>query len=173
MRLQPLCLVLTLLFVAACTTDGPGTSTSTPTDTLTTGPGQSLPPGQFDPRDPAQRQLKAQEFGVKVTDRVFFDTDMSTLSAQARETLIQQAAWLKQYPALNVRIEGHADERGTREYNIALGARRASAVRDFLISQGVQASRITTTSFGRDRPEVPGANPGAWAQNRRAITAVR
>jgi len=86
--------------------------------------------------------------------------------------LDRQAAWLKQYPNVNITIEGHADERGTREYNLALGERRASSVKSYLLSQGVDASRLNTISYGKERPAVTEASPSGWAQNRRAVTVV-
>lgn len=106
-----------------------------------------------------------------VPDRVLFDTDRSSLSADARGTLDRQAAWLGQKPSLAVQIAGNADERGTEEYNLALGERRANAARDYLVSKGVQGSRITTISYGKDRPSALGSNPEAWSQNRNAITS--
>ena len=106
-------------------------------------------------------------------DRVYFDFDQSSLTLEARETLDKQAAWLKKYPGYKITIEGHCDERGTREYNLALGERRANAVRNVLIAAGVSASRISTISYGKERPIVLGSNEEAWAQNRVAITTVQ
>jgi peptidoglycan-associated lipoprotein len=113
-----------------------------------------------------------QEFQVSVGDRVFFDTDSSVLSAQAMATLDRQAQWLGLYPRYTVIIEGHADERGTREYNIALGARRADAVQTYLISRGIAPNRITTISFGKERPVAVCNDISCWSQNRRAVTAI-
>ncbi|MFP4097627.1 MAG: peptidoglycan-associated lipoprotein Pal [Alphaproteobacteria bacterium] len=110
---------------------------------------------------------------VNVGDRVFFDTDSSELTSAARTTLENQAAWLGQFMNLSVVIEGHADERGTREYNLALGDRRANAVKNYLIALGVSPSRITIISYGKERPAVPGSNEEAWAQNRRGVTKVQ
>lgn len=109
---------------------------------------------------------------VNVGDRVFFGYDRYDLTPEARDTLEQQAAWLKQYPRISVVIEGHADERGTREYNLALGERRANAAKNYLVALGVSPSRLTTISYGKERPAVPGSNEAAWAQNRRAVTVV-
>ncbi|MFN7174613.1 MAG: peptidoglycan-associated lipoprotein Pal [Thermaurantiacus tibetensis] len=106
------------------------------------------------------------------SDRVFFGFDRYDLDADARATLDRQAAWLRQYPAVRVTIEGHADERGTREYNLALGERRANAVRTYLAANGVAASRMTVISYGKERPAVDGSNEEAWAQNRRAVTVL-
>ncbi|MEC7732042.1 MAG: peptidoglycan-associated lipoprotein Pal, partial [Pseudomonadota bacterium] len=105
--------------------------------------------------------------------RVFFETDRSVLDASARGTLVQQAEWLNQNGGINMTIEGHADERGTREYNLALGARRANAVRDFLISQGVNASRLQTISFGKERPVSLCAEESCWSKNRRSVSTIR
>ncbi len=110
---------------------------------------------------------------VNVGDRVFFDTDSSELTMAARSTLENQAAWLAQYMNLGIVVEGHADERGTREYNLALGERRANAAKNYLVALGVSPSRITVVSYGKERPAVPGANESAWAQNRRAVTNVQ
>jgi len=109
---------------------------------------------------------------VNVGDRIFFGTDRYDLSTEARQTLDAQAEWLRQYPNLNVTIEGHADERGTREYNLALGERRANSVRNYLVALGVSPTRVNTVSFGKERPAVPGANESAWSQNRRSVTKV-
>ena len=113
-----------------------------------------------------------QDFTVNVGDRIFFDTDSSSINASASQTLDRQAQWLAQYPNYAITVEGHADERGTREYNLALGARRAEAVRTYLIQRGVPAGRIDTISFGKERPIVEGSNESAWAQNRNAHTAI-
>lgn len=114
----------------------------------------------------------SEDFVVNVGDRVFYAFDSSELSAEARTTLERQAFWLRRYPQVTVTVEGHADERGTREYNLALGERRASAARDYLVSLGVDPSRVTTISFGKERPAVLGSNEEAWAQNRRGVTVV-
>jgi peptidoglycan-associated lipoprotein len=105
-------------------------------------------------------------------DRVFFDTDEYALSAAARATLDAQAEYLVRYPSVTVTIEGHADERGTREYNLALGDRRANSVRNYLESRGVGATRMTTISWGKERPAVEGSSESAWQQNRRAVTVL-
>ena len=113
-----------------------------------------------------------QEFQVAVGDRVFFTVDSSALSADARATLDQQAKWLNQYSQYQFTIEGHADERGTREYNLALGARRATAVRAYLVSRGVAANRMRTISYGKERPVAVCDDPSCWNQNRRAVTVL-
>ena len=113
-----------------------------------------------------------QDFNINVGDRVFFDTDQTQLSAAARGTLQRQAAWLNKYRNVRILIEGHADERGTREYNLALGARRAANAKAFLVSQGVARSRIRTISYGKERPVATCDNISCWSQNRRAVTVV-
>lgn len=116
----------------------------------------------------------SQEDLVKnVGDRVFYDLNKSVVKAEGRATLDRQAAWLKQYGQNNVQVAGNCDERGTEAYNIALGQRRANAARDYLVAKGVASSRITTISYGKDRPVALGSNEAAWAQNRNAITSVR
>jgi peptidoglycan-associated lipoprotein len=113
-----------------------------------------------------------QDFVVNVGDRVFFETDQTELSAQARVTLDKQAQWLSQYANYTFTIEGHADERGTREYNIALGARRAQNVRNYLASRGIQANRMRTVSYGKERPVAVCNDISCWSQNRRAVTVL-
>lgn len=106
------------------------------------------------------------------SDRVFFAYDSSSLDAEGRDTLDRQAAWLQQYTNVSITVEGHADERGTREYNLALGERRANAAATYLQQQGVPAGRITTVSYGKERPAVEGSSESAYAQNRRAVTVL-
>ncbi|PSC06954.1 peptidoglycan-associated lipoprotein Pal [Alsobacter soli] len=114
----------------------------------------------------------AQDFIVNVGDRVFFETDSTDLTPTATATLDKQAQWLGQYPRYAITIEGHADERGTREYNFALGARRAQAARDYLVSRGVNASRLKTISYGKERPVAVCDDISCWSQNRRAVTVL-
>ena len=113
-----------------------------------------------------------QDFVVNVGDRVFFETDSSELTPQSRSTLDKQAQWLTNYNQYAFTIEGHADERGTREYNIALGARRAQTARDYLISRGIQANRMRTISYGKERPVAVCNDISCWSQNRRAVTVL-
>jgi len=113
-----------------------------------------------------------QEFNQTVGDRVFFDTDQTDLSATAQATLDKQAAWLNQYNRYTFTIEGHADERGTREYNFALGAQRAQTVHDYLAAKGVAASRMKTISYGKERPVAVCDDISCWSQNRRAVTVL-
>ncbi len=110
--------------------------------------------------------------GSSITDRVFFATDSSVVDSQGQSTLDRQATWLKANGSVNVTIEGHADERGTREYNIALGERRATAAKTYLVGQGIPASRISTISYGKERPAATGNDESAWSQNRRAVTVI-
>ena len=113
-----------------------------------------------------------QDFVVNVGDRVFFETDQTELTALGRATLDKQAQWLTNYSQYAFTIEGHADERGTREYNIALGARRAQSTRDYLISRGIQANRMRTISYGKERPVAVCNDISCWSQNRRAVTVL-
>ena len=132
--------------------------------------------------EPAKEQMMPKPVGPKggsgehfvatAGDRVFFDLDKFNLESAARDTLQRQAVWLKQFPNARVTIEGHCDERGTREYNLALGERRANAAKDHLVGLGIDANRIATISYGKERPEVSGSNESAWLQNRRAVTMV-
>ncbi len=113
-----------------------------------------------------------QDLVANVGDRVFYGFNKSNISSDAQATLSKQAAWLAKYPSVNVLVAGNADERGTETYNLALGQRRADAARDFLVAQGVAASRISTISYGKDCPVASGHDESAWAQNRNAITSV-
>jgi peptidoglycan-associated lipoprotein len=105
-----------------------------------------------------------------VPDRVFFATNKSTLTTASRDTLRKQAAWMRKKSKVTVSVEGHADERGTREYNLALGERRANAVKDYLMTYGISGSRISVISYGKERPVNSGSSPLAWSQNRRSVT---
>ncbi|TMJ34186.1 MAG: peptidoglycan-associated lipoprotein Pal [Alphaproteobacteria bacterium] len=113
-----------------------------------------------------------KDFAVNVGDRIYFIVDTSTLTPEAQETLRRQAAWLRQYPNVTVQVEGHADERGTREYNISLSARRATATREFLIAQGVQGNRISSIAYGKERPVALCDAEQCYSQNRRAVTVI-
>jgi peptidoglycan-associated lipoprotein len=113
-----------------------------------------------------------QDLEASAGDRVFFAFDRSDITPESQEILTRQADWLRRYPNVTVTIEGHCDERGTREYNLALGERRAQAAKNVLVAAGIPASRISTISYGKERPIVVGSNEEAWAQNRVAITTV-
>ncbi|MBX3563060.1 MAG: peptidoglycan-associated lipoprotein Pal [Sphingomonas sp.] len=147
------------------------------TKRATPGNVSELTPGGGDPygndeQDPALKRLQADLAASAGSDRVFFAFDAHMLSAEARATLTRQAQWLRQHPQVAFSVEGHADERGTREYNLALGERRARAAADFLILQGIAPSRITTLTYGKERPEVLGSDEASHAQNRRAVSVV-
>jgi peptidoglycan-associated lipoprotein len=146
-----------LLLVAAC-------ESKTETATNPGGTGQ----GTVTPATPGSQG----DFSQNVGDHTYFEYDSFGLTPQARATLQKQAAWLKQYPQWRVTIEGHCDERGTREYNLALGERRASAIKAFLVSQGIPANRVRTISYGKERPEVLGSDEAAYAKNRRGVTVL-
>ena len=150
--LRTVALIGLVVVLAACSRNGTGVGNL--------GPGGGPPGSQ-------------QEFLVSVGDRVFFETDSSALTATAQGTLDKQAAWLNKYSNYRILIEGHADERGTREYNIALGARRASVVVNYLVSRGVNVQRIQQKSFGKERPVAICDDISCWSQNRRAVTVVQ
>jgi peptidoglycan-associated lipoprotein len=113
-----------------------------------------------------------QDFTVNVGDRIFFDTDSTSIRADAAATLDRQAQWLAKYPNYAITIEGHADERGTREYNLALGARRAASTRQYLVGRGVPAQRLKTISYGKEKPVAVCDDISCWSQNRRAVTVL-
>jgi peptidoglycan-associated lipoprotein len=136
--------------------------------TANTGSGYSSQAGQNGPVGGSQEDLVAN-----VGDRVFFDLNSSTLNDAGQATLTKQADWMAKYPNVTVQVAGNCDDRGTEEYNIALGQRRANAAKDFLVARGVSASRITTISYGKDRPTALGDDEQAWSQNRNAITSVK
>jgi peptidoglycan-associated lipoprotein len=131
-----------------------------------------VPPPPSEPMRSGPLPGTVQDFVVNVGDRVYFDTNQSAVRSDGRTVLAAQGRWLSQYPAVQIRIEGNADERGTREYNFALGAKRADAVKAFLVEQGVSPSRITTISYGKERPIDPGTGESAWAHNRNAHTDI-
>jgi peptidoglycan-associated lipoprotein len=165
-------LALGLLTLAACATK-PKYAAETPTPQ----PHTEAPPMRQEAPRVAEGPIgpvpgSAQDFVVNVGDRVYFDTDQYTVRDDARPILDGEAAWLARYPAVHVRIEGNADERGTREYNFALGGRRAEAVRSYLVSRGVAPSRIETISYGKERPIDLGSGEDAWAKNRNGHTAL-
>lgn len=145
-----------------------------PTTPTTPPPAPSTPAPAPAPGPVTEQALPGseQDFVVNVGDRVYFDFDRYDVRADAQPLLAAQAAWLKKYPEVMVRIEGNCDERGTREYNLALGARRANAVRDFLVAQGVSPSRITTISYGKEKPIDLGSGDEADQHNRNAHTAI-
>ena len=175
MRLNILVLIASVALVAACETvpeesaasSGAGATKPAMAQSGGTTPAPMAAPMKAGPAAGSQEDLVAN-----VGDRVFFDFDKYNLAPEARTTLAKQAVWLKRYSSVTVRVEGHADERGTREYNLALGERRANSVKDYLITLGISASRITTISYGKERPVALGSNEQAWTQNRRGVTTV-
>lgn len=162
MNLRSLTLLAAVLLVAGCAEE-----TKTTTGGAGTG-GAAAPAPMASTVTPGSEQDLAQNVG----DRVFFDFDKSDIKPEGRTTLERQAAWLKKYPNVTVTVEGHCDDRGTREYNLALGERRATAVKKMLVALGVPANRVSTISYGKERPAVVGDNEAAWAQNRRGVTVV-
>ena len=148
-----------LLLLGAC-------ANKTPDASATTGSGSTLTP-----QGPAPGSQ--DDLANTVGDKVFYATDSSGLSGDARSTLDRQAAWLGRYPQVQVQMGGNCDERGTTEYNLALGQRRAGAARDYLVAHGVSSARVTAVSYGKERPIAVGSDEAAWAQNRNATTSVR
>jgi len=158
MRLQVLSALAAALLLAACASESATTDNAAGSGNATAA--MTIEPG-------------SQEDLVKnVGDRVFFATDRYDLSADAQAQLQKQAAWLQQYPKNTVTIEGHCDERGTREYNLALGERRANAVANYLVALGVDKARVSTISYGKERPEALCSDESCWSQNRRGVTTV-
>lgn len=163
MRMKLLGVFAVVALLAACETAPDSNANKTVS-------GNTTPATATAPKGPTPGS--SEDFVVNVGDRVFFAFDSSELSAESRTTLEKQAFWLRKYPQTTVSVEGHADERGTREYNLALGERRAAAARDYLVSLGVDPSRLATISYGKERPAVPGSSEEAWAQNRRGVTVI-
>ena len=143
-------------------------------EATTTTPPPAPPPPAAQPAPVTSRILpgSAEDFRVNVGDTVHFEFDQYNVQEGDKAILGRQAAWLAKYPAVRVTVEGHADERGTREYNLALGARRANAVKEYLVSQGVSTGRLETVSYGKERPVCTESNEGCWAENRRGVSVV-
>lgn len=169
MRVKVLGLMAALLLVAGCESEAEtGGETAGGGDTQTVA--DTPPP----PQPPAPAPMDPQEdLVINVGDRIFFDFDKSDLRPDAIDQLNRQADWMQQNGSITVVIEGHCDERGTREYNLALGDRRATAAMQYLESVGVSGGRMETISYGKERPAVLGSNEEAWAQNRRAVMVVK
>ena len=164
---------LLVFFLAACSTTPKDTADSSGSGSTTTSSDVSTSGETESTESTSSIEPGSQEdLIVNVGDRVFFGYDSSELDTDAQELLQDQVAWLKQYSNVSVIIEGHCDERGTREYNLALGEKRAQSVKNYLISLGISADRVSTISYGKERPAVVGSNDGAWAQNRRSVTIV-
>lgn len=164
-----LSLLAVLVLVAGCSSTPKDTGSLTTDGSVTSAPmGDTGAPVAGGPIPGTQQDLV-----VNVGDRVFFGYDKYDLSTEARATIEKQAQWLKTYPQINISVEGHCDERGTREYNLALGEKRAAAVRNYLIALGIEASRVQTISYGKERPAVTGSDETSWAQNRRGVVVVQ
>jgi peptidoglycan-associated lipoprotein len=159
MRMKLIGLVGVILLLAACSSTPPAPPPAPPAGPSGPSAGSVIPGSQ-------------QDLAQNAGDRVFFEFDRSDITPEAQQILQRQASWLQHYPNVSVTIEGHCDERGTREYNLALGERRATAVKNVLVAAGIPASRISTISYGKERPIVVGSNEEAWSQNRVAITTV-
>lgn len=161
---RPLLMAAAIIALSACAKKPPAD--------LPPAPGaEPTPPAASAPGGPVKGSQ--EDFIASVaSDRIFFDTDKYDVDAQDQATLQSQAAWLQQNPTVRVTIEGHADERGTRDYNIALGERRANSAKNYLASLGIDSGRITTVSYGKERPASLGSDEAAWAQNRRAVTVT-
>ena len=167
MRIKFLSILAAVALLGACETAPKSDSASSGAGTTTVKPASTT--------STAVKSVKAgsqEDLVVNVGDRVFFGFDQFSLSNDARSTLDKQAAWLKNNPGVTIRVEGHCDERGTREYNLALGERRANAAKDYLIANGVNPDRIVTISWGKEKPVANGSNEAAWRQNRRGVTRV-
>ncbi len=166
MNIKALSLVAAVLLLAGCADDTKTTAatggTSATTSPATGGSTTST----------AIRPGSAEDFKQNVGDRVFFAFDKSDIASEGQQTLAKQAAWLKQYPNVTLTVEGHCDERGTREYNLALGERRANSVKKALVALGIPANRVSTISYGKERPAVVGSNDAAYSQNRRGVSVV-
>lgn len=152
--------VASVLLLAACTNKPKAVETAPPPNSMSSSTTSSIVPGS------------AEDLRVNVGDTVHFDYDAYNITDEGRSVLQRQAAWLAKYPSVRVTIEGHCDERGTREYNLALGARRANAAKEYLVSVGVSAGRVDTISYGKERPICTESDEGCYAQNRRGVTTI-
>ena len=162
---RPLLIAASVLALAACGKKAPKELPPPPADTSAQTTGPAAPSGPV--------KGSQEDFVASVTsDRILFALDQYDVDAQDQQILQSQAAWLQQNPNVRVTIEGHCDERGTREYNLALGARRANAVKEFLVSQGVSTARVETISYGKERPICTQSDEACWAQNRRGTTTI-
>ena len=174
-----LLVIMACIVLTACATKKEVKTQTSTTATTTTEAKTEKTEEKADPIEPIASQMQGDVYtgtdsvgyladGVK--DRVFFATNESILTTASRETLRAQAAWLRKNPDVTVVVEGHADERGTREYNLALGERRANAAKDYLMTYGISSDRITVLSYGKERPVDSGSNPLSWSKNRRSVT---
>ena len=169
MRLKFLTLLAAVAFLAGCSSAPDETAATTSAGTAaSSGSSSGVIATTMLSADPRSQEWLV----VNIGDRVFFDYDRNDLKSEAQETVEKVAAWLLTYPDVTLALEGNCDERGTREYNLALGERRANAVRSYLLALGIDQNRLTTISFGKERPAVLGSNEVAWAQNRRTVFVV-
>jgi len=166
MKMRFLCMVAAVSLLAACSSDEPKKAEQA---AVATPPAATKPAPVTD-----SLVLGSQaDFVKNVGDRVFFDYDKSSLKPEGKDQLTKWVAFLKKYPNDQLLVEGHADERGTREYNLALGEKRANSVKEFLVANGVEAARLKTVSYGKERPAVLGSNEAAYAQNRRGVGVIQ
>ena len=170
MAFRTLSLFAAVLLLAACET--PSDQTGTASGQGAAGKSSSVDRGSTGTGTTTPKRPLSTILTVDVGDRVFFEFDKYSLKAKARQTLERQATFLKNNAGVKVVLQGHADERGTREYNLALGDRRANSAKDYLIALGINPNRITIISYGKERPAVAGSNEAAWSQNRRAVTVI-
>lgn len=175
MFFRTLMMMALILPVAACSSTKKGTEMSD----VRVEERQDIAAGPLDQTEVYDRSVMdgpapgtQQDLVVNIGDRVFFGYDRYDLTPEAQRTLELQAEWMKRYPAVSLTIEGHCDERGTREYNLALGERRANAVKSYMTALGIEPTRVNTISYGKERPAVLGSTPAAWAQNRRGVSVV-
>ena len=172
MRLKLLSLFAALLLLGACETAPSGEAGAGGEGASADGTSAGGTSVSADTLAPAPAPGTQEHLVLEAGDRVFFDFDKYDLKDEAQATLKRQAAWLKQHTNISITVEGHCDERGTREYNLALGERRSNAVKDYLVALGVKAGRVATVSYGKERPAVLGSNEWGWAQNRRGVSVV-
>ena len=164
----PLIIILSAAALASCGKKPPPQLPPEPADTSSNSSGQDMGTVQTGPVKGSQEDFLA----TVTSDRIFFDTDRFNVDTEDQMVLQSQARWLVQNPSVRIVVEGHADERGTRDYNLALGERRANSAKNYLVSLGVAPNRIRTVSYGKERPQATGSNEAAWAQNRRAVTVT-
>ncbi len=172
MRFKILTVVAAAALLTACASDEENSAQSTDQGQTQTATAPAPAPAATAPAPSGPKAGSVEDFVVTAGDRVYFELDSSEITGAAQTTLARQAKWLNAFPGVVIRVEGHCDERGTREYNLALGDRRANSVKEFLMSQGVNGSRIETISYGKERPAVAGSTEAAWSQNRRGVTTL-
>ncbi len=172
-RLKVLSLMAALLLVSACETSPNGSSGSANSSGSRMGGknGAGIESGAL--KNPNAKPGSVEDFVDNVGDRVWFGFDSADVNEEGRATLDKQAQWLKEYGSVTLTVEGHCDERGTREYNLALGQKRASSVKKYLVAAGVAAGRVETVSYGKERPEATGSSEEAWTQNRRGVSVIK